>query len=407
MATALKLRRGTTTQHATFTGAEGEITVDTTKDTAVVHDGTTAGGFPLVTETGTQTLTNKTLASPVITGASILPAGSASAPAITTTGDTNTGIFFPAADTIAFSEGGTEAMRIDASGNLGVGVTPSAWGSGVKALQVNAGAGIMGDANNYYVLANSYYDGTNFKYINSSFALNHRMAGGVYSWYTAPSGTAGATVPFTERMTLNASGNLGLGCTPSPVTLGKVIEVGSTANGLWNASTADTRLMTNVYYDSGTLRYGSTNVASMMETGSGFVWRIAPSGTAGNPITFTEAMSVDTSSNLKFNSGYGSAATAYGCRAWVNFNGTGTVAIRASGNVSSITDLGVGSYTVNFTNAMPDVNYCVSGSASAAIANLIMSPFSAATMLTTSVRVYISNTSAGGDNAVVSVAIHR
>lgn len=48
----------------------------------------------------------------------------------------------------------------------------------------------------------------------------------------------------------------------------------------------------------------------------------------------------------------------YKCRAWVNFNGTGTVAIRASGNVSSITDNGVGVYTVNFTTAMPDANYC-------------------------------------------------
>jgi len=49
------------------------------------------------------------------------------------------------------------------------------------------------------------------------------------------------------------------------------------------------------------------------------------------------------------------------CRAWVNFNGTGTVAIRASFNVTSITDNGTGDYTVNFTNAMPDVNYSVSG----------------------------------------------
>jgi hypothetical protein len=60
---------------------------------------------------------------------------------------------------------------------------------------------------------------------------------------------------------------------------------------------------------------------------------------------------------FQFNSGYGSVATAYGCRAWVNFNGTGTVAIRASGNVSSITDNGTGDYTVNFTNALPDANY--------------------------------------------------
>ena len=60
---------------------------------------------------------------------------------------------------------------------------------------------------------------------------------------------------------------------------------------------------------------------------------------------------------FQFNSGYGSVATAYGCRAWVNFNGTGTVAIRASGNVTSITDNGTGDYTVNFTTAMPDANY--------------------------------------------------
>lgn len=52
-----------------------------------------------------------------------------------------------------------------------------------------------------------------------------------------------------------------------------------------------------------------------------------------------------------------SGVEVYTCKAWVNFNGTGTVAIRASGNVSSITDNGVGIYTVNFTNAMPDVNY--------------------------------------------------
>lgn len=52
-------------------------------------------------------------------------------------------------------------------------------------------------------------------------------------------------------------------------------------------------------------------------------------------------------------------APMYACRAWVNFNGTGTVAIRASGNVSSITDNGTGDYTVNFTTAMPDANYSV------------------------------------------------
>lgn len=75
---------------------------------------------------------------------------------------------------------------------------------------------------------------------------------------------------------------------------------------------------------------------------------------SGSPISGTTG---SFSGDMSFNSGYGSAAVAYGCRAWVNFNGTGTVAIRASGNVSSITDNGTGNYTVNFTTAMPDGNY--------------------------------------------------
>jgi len=82
---------------------------------------------------------------------------------------------------------------------------------------------------------------------------------------------------------------------------------------------------------------------------------------AADTIDFAEGGSAcgqfDSSANFKFNSGYGSVATAYGCRAWANFNGTGTVAIRASGNVSSITDNGTGDYTINFTNSMPDANY--------------------------------------------------
>jgi len=56
-------------------------------------------------------------------------------------------------------------------------------------------------------------------------------------------------------------------------------------------------------------------------------------------------------------------APVYACRAWVNFDGTGTPAIAASGNVSSITDNGTGIFTVNFTTAMPDANYCVNVSA--------------------------------------------
>lgn len=75
----------------------------------------------------------------------------------------------------------------------------------------------------------------------------------------------------------------------------------------------------------------------------------------------TGAPSWTSGGDLSFNSGYGSAATAYGCRAWVNFNGTtaSPSTIRGSGNVSSVTKNGTGDYTVNFTTAMVDSSYSV------------------------------------------------
>ena len=73
--------------------------------------------------------------------------------------------------------------------------------------------------------------------------------------------------------------------------------------------------------------------------------------------------------DFQFNSGYGSNATAYGCRAWVRFNGDGTPASLGNGNVSSITDRGTGKYTVNFTTSMPDVNYCFTGATTPANVN--------------------------------------
>ena len=90
---------------------------------------------------------------------------------------------------------------------------------------------------------------------------------------------------------------------------------------------------------------------------------IQSNGTTVLGVTSTGASVTGTQSvsgNLSFNSGYGSSAVAYGCRAWVNFDGTGTPAIRASGNISSVTRSSAGRYDVNFTTAMPDANYAVS-----------------------------------------------
>ena len=100
---------------------------------------------------------------------------------------------------------------------------------------------------------------------------------------------------------------------------------------------------------------------------------------------------------LSINAGYGSVAPAYGCRAWVNFNGTGTVAIRESANVSSITDNGVGNYTVNFTTAMVDANYSISATANLNVSGnygtYISGPFTQAP--TASAWRFLANTYSG------------
>ena len=75
--------------------------------------------------------------------------------------------------------------------------------------------------------------------------------------------------------------------------------------------------------------------------------------------TLTTQAKILKGGEFQFNSGYGSAATAYGVRAWVSFDGTGTLSIRGSGGVSSVTDVNTGVYDVNFSNTFPDTNYAV------------------------------------------------
>jgi|694.fasta_scaffold52069_8 hypothetical protein len=154
-------------------------------------------------------------------------------------------------------------------------------------------------------------------------------------------------------------------------------------------------------------------------SGGGSVLLQEPSTASNRTLTLPDADGTviysDASANLQFNSGYGSTATAYGCRAWVNFNGTGTVAIRASGNVSSITDNGTGDYTVNFTNALVDTNYVVvvpsmmtGGNTSEYFGVLTPSNNSYSTKTTSAVRLAVYNTLVSNQDVFdANVAIFR
>jgi hypothetical protein len=145
----------------------------------------------------------------------------------------------------------------------------------------------------------------------------------------------------------------------------------------------------------------------------------ADTNSAGNKaIVFkyqgVEEARIDSSGNLKFNSGYGSVATAYGCRAWINFDGSsGSIGTgRASGNISSVTDNTTGDYTLNFSNAMPDANYAAIASANSAAGGVVgialIPDYPNATQTTSSLRLRSVTTATASFDAVnFYVAIFR
>jgi hypothetical protein len=245
--------------------------------------------------------------------------------------------------------------------------------------------------------------------------------------------TTGDIVYASATNTLNkladvATGNAlisgGVGVAPSYGKIGLTTHVSGTLP-VANGGTGITSLGTGVATFLGTPSSANLAAAVTDETGSGaLVFATSPtlvtpvlgtpsSGTLTNCTfptlnqnTTGSAATVTgnaTGSTFGFNSGYGSVATAYGCRAWVNFNGTGTPAIRASGNVTSLTDNGVGDYTVNFTTGMPDVNYCANVTIIPAASNngagrQIGYVYSTGTMATGSVRVKDNWAGSGADS---------
>ena len=136
-------------------------------------------------------------------------------------------------------------MRLDASGNLGLGVTPSAWGSTWRAQQFSSwgavavetsSTGELSVSNNTYASAVS-----TFRYIGSFPATNYRQANGAHAWLTAPSGTAGNAISFSQVMTLDASGNLQLGATSGS---GNRLNVVGTGGIRVNEDGASTKVIT-------------------------------------------------------------------------------------------------------------------------------------------------------------------
>ncbi len=196
----------------------------------VVYDGTRFQVVSQINSSGNATFANVSITSALnVGGVATFSAGTAAAPSITTSGDTNNGIFFPATDVTAITTAGSERLRVDASGNLGLGVTPSAWNT-VTPLQIK-NASFSGTTSQAFVGNNWYYNSGD-KYISTAAAGLFQINGDVFTWLNAASGTAGNAITFTERMRLDASGNFLVGTT----TANGIVSVVGNQLSVGNAS---------------------------------------------------------------------------------------------------------------------------------------------------------------------------
>ena len=266
-ATATALQTARNINGVSFNGT-ADITV--TAAAGTLSGNTLASGVTASSLTSVGTLTSLTVSGQIGAGN-----GTVGAPALAASADTNTGIYFPAADTIGFVEGGVESMRLDASGNLGLGVTPSAWASIYRAMQVGQAGSLFGmtnDQDRVGLTSNAYFDTTDsrWEYIGTGTAMRYEQDGGAHSWHTAASGTANAAISFTQALTLDASGNLLLGVTATDtagVSMANNLNYsikessGSLANLFRQASSAAT-ILANGYRQSANANAFASSIGS-------------------------------------------------------------------------------------------------------------------------------------------------
>lgn len=165
---------------------------------------------------------------------------------VTGTGTTNYLPKFTGASTI-----GNSNVINDASGNLGLGVTPSAWSSPYKAFQLGTGiaiGGLMGRTDGIneinFGLNWRYTGGASLTYIASSFATNYYQKQGSHVWQTAPSGTAGNAISFTQAMTLTSVGNLAVGDTATTTLSGyQWIRINGSTGSVLELTSASKRVL--------------------------------------------------------------------------------------------------------------------------------------------------------------------